>query len=225
VPPRILIFAASLLALFATLPFAAVAWVRSAPSPNRPIHLVQDMDYQPKFLAQEANALFADDRSMRPAIEGVVAFGDAGDNVHLTDGVVDGAWATTTPSEMPITRALLERGQQRFNIYCSICHGYAGYGDGIVNQLALEAMANADGPISGTAWVQAKSMHDPTVRDQPIAQIFNTITHGVRNMASYSAQIPVSDRWAIAAYVKTLQMSQDAKLQDVPPAQRASLSQ
>ena len=118
----------------------------------------------------------------------------------------------------------LERGQARFNIYCSICHGYAGYGDGIVNERALELMSNADGPVYGTAWVQAKSVHDPTVRDQPVGQIYNTITHGIRNMAGYAAQVPPQDRWAIAAYVKTLQLSQDATLQDVPPEHRGSLN-
>jgi mono/diheme cytochrome c family protein len=119
----------------------------------------------------------------------------------------------------------LKYGQSRFNIYGTACHGYSGYGDGIVNQRAIALMSNADGPIYGTAWVQAKSVHDPTVREQPLGQIFNTITHGIRNMSGYAAQIPPADRWAIAAYVKTLQRSQDATLQDVPPENRASLNQ
>jgi mono/diheme cytochrome c family protein len=218
-------FALALLALLAMLPFAAAAWVRSAPSPNRPIHLVQDMDYQPRFDTQTINPLFADGRAMRPQIPGVVAVGESGDDVHFSEGTVDGQWAATTPGALPMSMALLERGQARFNIYCSVCHGYAGYGDGIVNQRALELMSNADGPVYGTAWVQAKSLHDPTVRDQPIGQVFNTITHGIRNMAGYAAQVPPADRWAIAAYVKTLQRSQDATLQDVPPDQRSSLKQ
>jgi mono/diheme cytochrome c family protein len=88
----------------------------------------------------------------------------------------------------------------------------------------MDAMSNSDGPIYGTAWVQAKSVHDPTVRDQSVGQIYNTITHGIRNMAGYAAQIPTEDRWAIAAYVKALQKSQDARLQDVPPQERASLN-
>lgn len=209
----------------AMLPFAAVAWVRSAPSPNRPIHLVQDMDFQPRFNTQTVNPLFADGRSMRPQIPGVVAVGESGDDIHFSEGTVNGQWATTTPGKLPMSMALLERGQERFNIYCSVCHGYAGYGDGIVNQRAMELMANADGPVYGTAWVQAKSMHDLTVRVQPIGQVFNTITNGIRNMPSYAAQVPPADRWAIAAYVKTLQRSQNATLQDVPPDQRASLKQ
>jgi mono/diheme cytochrome c family protein len=111
---------------------------------------------------------------------------------------------------MKLDQATLERGQQRFNIYCSACHGYAGYGDGAVNQRAMELVSNVNGPVNGTQWVAAKSLHDETTRHQPMGQLFNTITHGIRNMAGYGAQISVADRWAIAAYVKALQFSQDA---------------
>lgn len=222
-PPRIVLFASALLGLLALMPFAVVAWVRSAPGPGRPIHIVQDMDYQPRFNTQEVNPLFADDRSMRPQIAGVVATNGGGGTPHFEQGVVDGQWASTMPGGIVMDKTTLMRGQQRFNIYCSVCHGYAGYGDGIVNERAMELMSNADGPVYATAWVQAKSVHDPTVRDQPIGQIYNTITHGIRNMAGYAAQITPADRWAIAAYVKALQRSQDATLQDVPPENRASL--
>jgi mono/diheme cytochrome c family protein len=92
-----------------------------------------------------------------------------------------------------------------------------------VNRRALDLMANSNGPVQGTAWVAAKSLHDPTVREQPIGQIYNTIKNGVRNMAGYAAQIPVEDRWAIAAYVKALQFSQNASMQDVPPELRDNI--
>ena len=223
-PPRIVLFASSLIASLALIPFAVIAWTRSAPSPGRPIHIIQDMDYQPRYDTQTVNPLFADDRSMRPQIPGVVAVGQSFDDVHFSEGVVDGAWASMVPDQVGVTMATLERGRERFNIYCSMCHGYSGFGDGIVNQRAMEAMSNADGPIYGTAWVQAKSLHDPEVRTQPVGQLFNTITHGIRNMAGYAAQIPPHDRWTIAVYVKALQKSQDATLQDVPPQKRSSLN-
>jgi mono/diheme cytochrome c family protein len=111
---------------------------------------------------------------------------------------------------MKMDAALLARGQERFGIYCAACHGYAGFGDGAVNQRALELVSNVNGPVNGTTWVAAKNLHDETVRTQSMGQVFNTITHGIRNMAGYGAQIPVADRWAIAAYVKALQLSQDA---------------
>ena len=74
----------------------------------------------------------------------------------------------------------------------------------------MELVSNVNGPVNGTQWVAAKSLHDETTRIQPMGQIFNTATHGIRNMAGYGSQISVADRWAIAAYVKTLQFSQDA---------------
>lgn len=221
--PRVITFTLAILVLLAILPPVITARVRSEASPNLPIQLIQDMDLQAKFKTQSANPLFADGRSMRQPIAGTVARGEAGADTHLNDGVVAGAWATTTPKQLPLDMALLERGQARFNIYCSACHGYAGEGNGMVNQRAMALLSNAAGPVDGTVWVAAKSLHDPTVTVQPIGQVFNTITYGIRNMAGYGVQVPIEDRWAIAAYVKALQRSQDASLQDVPPAQRAGL--
>lgn len=223
-PPRIAIFGSVLLVLLATVPFAVIFWVRSAPGPSRPVHIVQDMDFQPRFNTQTINPLFQDQRAMRPQIPGVVATNGNAGGAHFEQGVVDGTWAANLPSSVPMSMETLKYGQSRFNIYCTACHGYSGFGDGIVNQRALALMSNADGPVYATAWVQAKSVHDPTVREQPLGQIFNTITHGIRNMSGYAAQIPPADRWAIAAYVKALQLSQDATLQDVPPEHRASLN-
>jgi mono/diheme cytochrome c family protein len=184
--------------------------MRATPSANRPIHIFWDMDFQPKFKTQVANPLFADGRAMRPPVAGTVARGEAYADSHTYEGVVDGQWATALPAGVAMDMATLERGQQRFNIYCSACHGYAGFGDGAVNKRAMELVANAAGPVNGTQWVAAKSLHDDTTRHQPVGQLFNTITHGIRNMAGYGSQIPTEDRWAIAAYVKALQLSQDA---------------
>jgi mono/diheme cytochrome c family protein len=168
------------------------------------------MDFQPKFKTQAPNPLFADGRAMRPPVEGTVARGESYVDTHLFEGVAAGGWATTLPGSMAMDEATLQRGHQRFDIYCSACHGYAGFGDGAVNQRAMELVANANGPVNGTQWVAAKSLHDETTRNQPMGQLFNTITHGIRNMAGYGSQITVEDRWAIAAYVKALQLSQDA---------------
>ena len=208
--PRAIVYTLMVLGCLALIPPLVVARVRATPSPNRPIHLVWDMDLQPKFKAQAPNPLFADGRAMRAPVQGTVARGESYADTHLYEGVSDGQWAAALPASMKMDDATIRRGQQRFNIYCSACHGYAGYGDGAVNQRALELVANVNGPVNGTQWVAAKSLHDETVRAQPMGQVFNTITHGIRNMAGYGAQIPVEDRWAIAAYVKALQLSQDA---------------
>ena len=208
--PRIIVYVLMIGGCIALIPPLVFARMRATPSPNRPIHIFWDMDFQPKFKAQAPNPLFADGRAMRPPVQGSVARGESYVDTHMYEGVVDGQWATALPASMKLDQATLERGQQRFNIYCSACHGYAGYGDGAVNQRAMELVSNVNGPVNGTQWVAAKSLHDETTRNQPMGQIFNTATHGIRNMAGYGSQISVADRWAIAAYVKTLQFSQDA---------------
>jgi mono/diheme cytochrome c family protein len=208
--PRILVYMLLIGGCLALIPPLVFARRRATPSPNRPIHIFYDMDFQPKFKTQAPNPLFADGRAMRPPVEGTVARGESYVDTHLYEGVAAGGWATTLPGSMAMDEATLQRGHQRFDIYCSACHGYAGFGDGAVNQRAMELVANANGPVNGTQWVAAKSLHDETTRNQPMGQLFNTITHGIRNMAGYGSQITVEDRWAIAAYVKALQLSQDA---------------
>jgi mono/diheme cytochrome c family protein len=208
--PRILVYSLLVAGCLALIPPVVFARMRATPSPNRPIHIFWDMDFQPKFKTQVPNPLFADGRAMRAPVQGTVGRGEAYADAHLYEGVVDGQWATSLPAAVKMDAATLERGQQRFNIYCSACHGYAGFGDGAVNQRAMELVSNATGPVNGTQWVAAKSLHDETTRNQPVGQLFNTITHGIRNMAGYGAQIATEDRWAIAAYVKALQLSQDA---------------
>ena len=208
--PRILVYMLLIGGCLALIPPLVFARMRATPSPNRPIHIFYDMDFQPKFKTQAPNPLFADGRAMRPPVEGTVARGESYVDTHLFEEVAAGGWATTLPGSMAMDEATLQRGHQRFDIYCSACHGYAGFGDGAVNQRAMELVANANGPVNGTQWVAAKSLHDETTRNQPMGQLFNTITHGIRNMAGYGSQITVEDRWAIAAYVKALQLSQDA---------------
>jgi len=112
-------------------------------------------------------------------------------------------FVTTFPADIEITEAFLKRGQQRFDIYCTACHGYSGNGDGLVNDRALALAATGK-----ATWTKAKSLHDPLVKDDaknPVGRIFDTITNGRATMGPYGNQIPVADRWAIVAYVKALQ--------------------
>lgn len=109
-------------------------------------------------------------------------------------------WVTVFPEEVEVSKATLERGKERFEIYCSACHGYAGNGDGLVNERAVSLS------LSGkAAWTAAKSLHDPTVKENAVGRIFDTITNGRGTMGPYKSQIPVEDRWAIVMYVKALQ--------------------
>ena len=111
------------------------------------------------------------------------------------------------PESLTVDRAFIERGQDRFNIYCSPCHGAGGFGDGLVHKRATVLVETG---ANGTSWVAPKNLHEDLIRVQPVGQLFNTITNGVRTMASYASQIPTRDRWAIVSYIKALQLSQHA---------------
>ena len=217
---KIAIIITTILIALGSIPFALAAMARAVPSSHTRIHIIQDMDNQPKFRAQHANPLFADGRAMRPLVAGTVARGQLEADDHYNRGVVDNDWATTFPPQVQVNLDLVYRGQDRFNIYCTPCHGYAGYGDGMINKRAMD-LVNLG--LNGTTWVQPKNMHEQLIREQPVGQTFNTITNGVRNMSGYAAQIPTEDRWAIVAYVKALQRSQTADLNDLPPDQRIDL--
>jgi mono/diheme cytochrome c family protein len=109
----------------------------------------------------------------------------------------------------------MQRGQQRFGIYCTPCHGLLGEGDGMVTHRAQD---------KGLTWVPPVNIQAENIRLQPVGQIFNTITHGIRNMQGYGAQIPPEDRWAIIMYIRALQKSRGANLSDVPESLRVNLT-
>ena len=223
--PRLIVYAVLMLLMLALIPPVVAARIRASPSQKRPIHLVQDMDIQAKFETQTLNPIFADQRSMRPEVVGTVARGETLLDTHLENGVVDGAWATTMPDAIDLSLEIVQRGGERFNIYCAPCHGWDGMGKGPVNERAVDLMNNADGPPQGTSWTQARNLHDDGWSDQPIGQIYNTITNGKNSMAGYGSQITREDRWAVALYVKALQRSQNAAMQDVPIDQRGNFEQ
>jgi len=221
---KVVIFIVTAVITVAMIPLALAATARAVPSKKPRIHYVQDMDNQPKFRAQHANELFVDGRAMRPPVAGTVSRGNLREDGHYNLGVVNDDWATTFPAQVQVNMDLLERGRARFNIYCTPCHGYAGFGDGMVNQRTQEILENSDPDVvKGTTWVQPKSLHEQLISEQPIGQLFNTITNGVRTMSGYAAQIPLADRWAIVAYVKALQKSQSADIKDIPADQRSDL--
>lgn len=115
-------------------------------------------------------------------------------------------WVTTFP--LDVTTELMERGRQRYNIYCAVCHGLSGDGDGLVARRAIE--------LQQSTWVPPTSLHSPPVREQPVGKLFNTVTHGIRKMPGYASQISTHDRWAVVLYVRALQRSRNAAVSDVP---------
>jgi mono/diheme cytochrome c family protein len=203
--PRVIIYVTVILALLAMIPPALIASLRATNSEVPRVHLIQDMDNQPRLEAQHASPLFLDGRAMRPPVEGTVARDGLEADEHFHRGVDGDAWAETFPAAIYVDMAFLQRGRERYDIYCTPCHGAAGYGDGMVNQ---RAMALLNRGINGTTWVQPKSIHEEAIVEQPVGQLYNAIANGVRTMPAYGSQIPVADRWAIVAYVRALQRSQ-----------------
>lgn len=166
----------------------------------------RDMQVQPKYTALSPSSFFVDGRSARPIPAHTIARGHLEDIDGFHTGVVNGVFLDSIPT--PITRQLLERGQQRFNIFCTPCHGPLGNGDGMVARRGLKMPAN---------------FHTDRLRHAPPGYLFQVISNGYGAMPDYKNQIRVADRWTIIAYIRALQLSQDATVADVPPQDRNKL--
>ena len=166
----------------------------------------QDMHDAPRYEPLEASTFFANGQSSRMLVANTVARGTLREDTHLNEGKVNGQLATTFP--MPVTADVMARGQERFNVFCSPCHGRTGSGNGMVVQRGFRA---------------PPSYHEDRLRNAPVGYFFDVMTNGFGAMQDYASQVPVADRWAIAAYIRALQLSQRATLADVPPNRRADL--
>jgi hypothetical protein len=185
------------------------------------------MDHQPKVKAQVPSEFFTDGRGNRQPVPGTVPLGyeapvskenpfpDEGKyrmvryssgTDYLNTGRFGDQWGTGIP--MPVTAELMQRGQDRYTIFCGVCHGASGGGNGVAGQYGLVAIA---------------SFHQDRLRDMADGEIYNTITMGKNTMLGYGSKIPVDDRWAIVAYVRALQAAQTATINDVPPEERTKL--
>lgn len=177
----------------------------------------QDMHDQPKYEAYEGSDFFADSQANRVEVEGTVARGFLNEDEALygpspTAGTPDSTKPKTYLSSFPfaISAKMLDRGEERYNIYCAPCHAETGVGDGMVVRRGYR---------------KPPTLHQDRLRNQPVGYFFDVITNGFGVMPPYADQIPVRDRWAIVAYIKALQLSQNANYTDVPAGQRAQLGQ
>ena len=166
----------------------------------------QDMHDQPRYEPYEKSDFFPDKRSSRPLVAGTVARGHLNDATPETTGKVGGGFVATLP--VPVTLEMVQRGRQRYDIFCSPCHGLTGRGDGMVVRRGFRAPA---------------SFHEARIRAQPDGYLFDVMTSGFGAMPDYAAQLPIADRWAVVAYIRALQLSQGATLADVPADRRREL--
>ena len=155
----------------------------------------QDMHDQPKYTAYKLSDFFADERSARPIVEGTIAQGFLNEDELLYTGRVGGQPATVFP--FAVDESLMLRGRERYDIYCSPCHGLTGEGDGMVVQRGYR---------------RPPSFHVDRLREAPPGHLYDVITNGFGAMPDYAAQVPVRDRWLIAAYIRALQLSQNASV-------------
>jgi mono/diheme cytochrome c family protein len=170
----------------------------------------RDMQDQPKMKPYRGSSFFGDGLSSRPPVEGTIPRGYLRTDKELYTGKksVSSVSASTSPYAddtdtfpFPITAETVKRGRERYEIFCTACHGKTGYGDGMIVRRGFR---------------QAASFHDDRLRQAPVGHFFDAITNGWGAMPSYSAQVPVQDRWAIIAYIRALQLSQQNVKQAVP---------
>ena len=168
----------------------------------------RDMYDQPRYESLERSEFFEDGRSARPLPAGTVAYQSPPADTPEQTGLLDGAHVEDIPLQVDLT--LLKRGQERFDIYCSLCHGRTGEGNGMIVQRGYR---------------QPPTYHSDRLRGLPIGHFFDVMTRGFGVMPSYASQVPVQDRWAIAAYIRALQLSQYVNAGDLPERERAALEQ
>ena len=164
------------------------------------------MHDQPKFIPLRQSTFFTDSRSARPLVAGTVARGQLRDDMLLYTGKANGTDAEVFP--FPIDDRVMSRGHERFDIFCSPCHGRTGQGDGMIVRRGYR---------------RPPTYHQDRLRDAPVGHYFDVITNGFGAMPDYATQIRPEDRWAIIAYVRALQLSEHATMNDVPPDDRERL--
>lgn len=198
---------------------AGIAGLRGHLSRKPPIEIIPDMNRQFKLRPEQPDSFFANDRTSQLPPPGTVARSQpfqsdngpvyAYEDSPVNTGRIAGTTNFVATNLLPVTPALLRRGREQFEIYCTPCHGALGDGNGITKKLGvMPAVAN---------------LHDQRIVEMPDGEIFNTITHGKNLMGAYGPVISVKDRWAVVAYVRALQLSWLGSTNDLPPAMQAAL--
>ena len=165
-----------------------------------------NMQEQPKTKPQSVSTFFMDGSSVRSPVADTVARGQARTDTYYYTGVVNGTPVAAFPS--PVTRDMIDRGHERYDIYCAVCHGLTGDGEGIIVQRGFP---------------QPPSFNTDALRAAPVGHFYDVITNGYGVMYPYASRVAPDDRWAIAAYIRALQLSQHAAPSDVPPTVLPSL--
>lgn len=214
-PPQVFWQIIVLLTAVGLIPMALVFRASNSISDGEPIRIDHGMAYQQKVKAQQQApaGIFSEPNVNLPPVDGTLRFGSS-DDEHFDKGKVNGQFVNGFPARLKdkLDDKMMARGQRQFTIYCSVCHGIAGYGDGMVHRVARARAAGGDDSL----WVDPKSYHDPLVASKPDGEIFDTITNGKNKMLGYGYRLSPEDRWAIVLYVRALQKSQTNKVTASP---------
>lgn len=214
------LIAVSVFVTFVPLGLIAASW--KSTTQDAPFHIVGDMDWQESYRYGEEVPFFGDGRAMRGEVPGTVAVGHLDEDDAFFRGRDDrGQYVATAPVDM--SAGMLQRGRERYNIYCAPCHGESGNGLGIVHARALD--------LDTPGWLPPRDLTGQAMVEQPDGQLFDTITNGYNwdaeagtgSMAPYAAQITPEDRWAIVLYMRALQRAANASMEDVPAEMRSEL--
>ena len=215
-----------LLTVLALIPMALVFKSSFSVSDAEPLRIDHGMMFQQKVKAQSKSpeGTLHGDVSTQPYVEGAIRYGSTEDE-HFDKGKVNGQFVNGFPAKLKdkLDMDMMVRGHRQFTIYCSVCHGAAGYGDGMVHRIATERAASGD-VTNLSLWVPPKSMHDPLIASKPDGEIFDTITNGKNKMLGYGYRLTPEDRWAIVLYVRALQKSQKGKVAETGPAKTTPAS-
>ena len=184
----------------------SIAGLRGRKSAKPPLEVFNDMDRQYKYLPQAASPFFADGRTDRPVVPGTVSMGSFQEDDYFTSGRDEAEFGRGFP--VPVDHQLMELGRKKYDIFCAVCHGTTGDGNGITKSYGM---------------VATPTYHDDRLRGMAEGEIFNTITNGKNNMGSYGAKLGYEERWAIIAYLRALQLAQNATLENVPPEHQKEL--
>jgi mono/diheme cytochrome c family protein len=207
--PKGIIYGVVILLVASAVPFALAAKARHATAGETRIHAIADMDSQPKYKAQRENPVFADDRAARLPDPETVAVGELKEDRHFYEGKMNGGWARTFPPQVRLEAETMARGQERFGIYCAPCHGQGGEGNGMIAKRAEQ--------LAQGTWVPPTDLTQDYLRQMPVGELFNTITHGIRTMPAYGAQVATADRWAILMYLRALQRGHASRTARLAP--------
>ena len=257
--PRPLIYVMVIGIVASWVPLAFIARARAVKSPHPRVHIFQDMDIQPKYVAQDSSDVTEDGAAMRLPVEGTVARGSLQLDDHLFRGFETDSnlqpvmvqtgdtsvpkYFTGYPKSLKVDSALLKLGRKQYDIYCSACHGHAGYGDGLVHRRAMKLKSEEVKKMYGDkyepepagGWVNPANFHNDTFREgaYPNGKLYDMIARGkpVKDkkgkisypMPAYREKLPVRDRWAVGAYVRALQWSQAMPNDRVPEELTAKL--